>query len=70
MDHVTWPPSFQGQPVVRRLGLARSTSMPIWNLYVPQYENIKGNAKCGNWVCLGVEGKFLSVVCLNMQFLT
>ena len=54
MSHVTWRRPFQGEFVIRRLGL------PMINLHTKceifkftHYEDMKGNEKCRIWDGLG-----------------
>jgi len=50
MGHMTWPRPFQGQFIVRRLGLnviSLATKFEVSSF--AHYEDMKGNAKCRNW---------------------
>jgi len=55
MGHVTFPRPFQGQFVIRRLGLALINPHPKFEISMfTDYEETKGNTKCRNWGGLGV----------------
>jgi len=55
MDHVTCLRLFQGQFVLRRLGLAIINLHTKFEVSVfTHYENMKGNAKCRNSGVMGL----------------